>query len=591
MSTDFAPAPPAAAPPPDDPPGPLRTRLLSTGSSPTAGFRIGALVLAAILAVLVIVPLGLVIVQEIFGAQVSPFVQIWEDGRLVRVMRTTLLVVLGSTVLATAIGAGFAWLNERTDASLGKASSILPIIPLLVPPLAGAIGWILLASTGPGYLNVAIRTAAGWFGVDMGVNGPLNIFSWYGLVFLYVLYLVPHVYLTTAAALRNLDPSLEEASRMSGGGAFRTLTRVTLPAIAPAIASGAMLALIFGVAMFSVPFLIGTPAGIEVLPVTIVNLMAATFPPQTGQAVAFGVVLMAFIGIALTAQARLVKAGRQATIGGKASRQSRVALGGWRWPCRAVMVVYLVCTSLLPLLALIVVSLSPFWSAQIQPETFSLENYKAATTSTIGLAFRNSVLLGAVGATVTMLIAAIIVFASRRLNRTVSQSIRTVTKLPAAFSGVVMGVAFIAVFVGPPFNLQGTLVLLLIGYVVTLLPEASLSAEAAMSQIGRDAVEASASCGGSDMRTFRKIALPLMGPGLTAGWVFVFVLMAGEVTMSVLLASTATPVVGFVMIDLFDNGTYPLLAAMGVIITAVSATVVLSVLGYSRSRTPGSAPQ
>jgi iron(III) transport system permease protein len=590
MSTDLAPMRPAEAPQRDDRPGAIRSRLLSTGSGPTAAFRIGALVLAAVLALLVIVPLGLVILRDVFGAEVSPFSQIWEGGRLVRVMRTTLLVVVGSTALATAIGAGFAWLNERTDATLGRLSSILPIIPLLVPPLAGAIGWILLGSTGPGYLNVGIRAVAGRLGVDMGIDGPLNIFSWYGMVFMYVLYLVPHVYLTTAAALRNLDPSLEEASRMSGGGSFRTLVRVTLPAIAPAIASGAMLALIFGMAMFSIPFLIGTPAGIEVLSVAIVNLMTATFPAEVGQAVAFGIVLMAFIGLTLLAQARLIKAGRQATIGGKASRQSRVSLGVWRRPSQVLMLAYLVCTSILPLLALVVVSLSPFWSANIRPETFSFDNYEAALTSTNGLAFRNSVLLGAVGATVAMLIAALVVFSSRRLNRTISQSIRTVTKLPAAFSGVVMGVAFIGVFIGPPFNLQGTLLLLFVGYVVTLLPEASLSAEAAMSQIGRDSVEASASCGGSDMRTFRKVVLPLMGPGLTAGWVFVFVLMAGEVTMSVLLATSRTPVVGFVMIDLFNNGTYPLLAAMGVIITVVSASVVLSVMAYSRSRTPGSAP-
>jgi iron(III) transport system permease protein len=93
------------------------------------------------------------------------------------------------------------------------------------------------------------------------------------------------------------------------------------------------------------------------------------------------------------------------------------------------------------------------------------------------------------------------------------------------------------------------------------------------------------------LRTFRKVVLPLMRPGLTAGWVFVFVLMAGDVTMSVLLASTSTPVVGFVMVDLFQNGTYPLLAAMGVIITVVSGAVVVGMLTLSRASTPGFRPQ
>lgn len=114
-----------------------------------------------------------------------------------------------------------------------------------------------------------------------------------------------------------------------------------------------------------------------------------------------------------------------------------------------------------------------------------------------------------------------------------------------------------------------------------------MSAQSAMGQIGNELVEASASCGASDFRTFRRVALPLMAPGLTAGWVFVFVLMAGDVTMSVLLASTGTPVVGFVMVDLFSNGTFPLLAAMGVIISIGSSAVVIAALTLSRARTSG----
>jgi iron(III) transport system permease protein len=479
--------------------GPLRARLLSMGSVQTAGFRAVALIIAAILAVLVIVPLAIVAIEEFAGAEVSPFAQIWESGRLGQVLSTTLLAVIGSTVLATVIGATFAWLNERTNASLGRASDVLPIIPLVVPSLAGTIGWILLASSGPGFVNVFIRDVAGNFGVDMGNSGPIDIFSWYGLIFLYVLYLVPHVYLTVAAALRNLDPSLEEASRMSGAGSFRTLTKVTFPAIAPSIAGGALLALIYGLALFSIPLLIGTPARIDVLAVVIVNLMTTSFPPLAGQAIAYGLILMAFIGLALFAQVRLFKVGRQATIGGKASRQSRTDLGVWRFPARAAMLGYLAFTSVLPLLALVIVSLTPFWTARIRPQNFSLDNYtKALTSSTTGLAFGNSIFLGVVGATIAMLIAAIIVFANRRLNRTVSRAIQAVTKLPSAFSHVVLGVAFIGVFVGAPFSLQGTLLLLFIGYLVVYLPQASLSAESAMGQIGSDLVEASASCGGSD---------------------------------------------------------------------------------------------
>lgn len=585
MAPDLLTAPPPeadTAPPP--PASRLRATVQSAGSGPTIAFRLTALALAGVLCTLVIVPLLAVAIEELWGAEVSPFVQIWRGGRLLDVLGATFIAVVGATVISTIVGAAFAWINERTDASLGPVGDVVPIVPLLVPPLAGAIGWVLLASPGPGFLNVILRGTAGQVGWEID-SGPLNIFSWYGLIFVYVLYLVPHVYLTVAAALRNLDPSLEEASRMSGAGSLRTLWRVTLPSVAPAIAGGALLALIFGLALFSIPILIATPSDIDILAVTIVQLMTFGFPPETGQAIAFGALMVAFISLTLLAQARLVKRGRQATIGGRAARPSLVTLGPWRLPARALMLTYLLTTSLLPLVALIIVSLQPFWTGTFNPSTFDLETYRDALSANTGRAFRNSVLLGVVGATVAMLIAAIITFACRRLPRRLARAIEGITKLPGAFSHVVLAVAFVAVFVGAPFHLQGTLLLLLIGYLVVYLPQATVSAEAAMGQIGGELIEASATCGGSDVRTFRSVVLPLMRPGLTAGWVFVFVLMAGDVTMSVLLASTRTPVVGFVMLDLFGNGTYPLLAAMGVIISIVSSAVVISVLALSRART------
>lgn len=564
-----------------------RPPVLASRSRPTLVFRGLAVLLVAVLCVLVVVPLVLVSADELVGAESSPLAEIFADGRAVSVLTTTLLVVVGSTLIATVVGAIFAWLNERTDADLGRARDVLPILPLLVPPLAGAIGWVLLASPGPGFLNVALRGIVSTVGIEVGLEGPLNIFSWYGLTFVYVLYLVPHVYLTVSAALRNLDPSLEEASRISGAGALRTVWRVTLPAVAPAIAGGALLALVFGIALFSVPILIATPAGIDVLSVIIVRLMTFGFPPEVGQAIAYGAIMVVLIGAALLSQAIVLKRGRQATIGGKAARSSRFELGRWRAPARGAMYLYLASTSVLPLLALVVVSLQPFWSASIDPSNFSLESYVDALGDNSGAAFRNSLLLGVLGATIAMLLAAVVAFSTHRMSRPIAKTIEGITKMPGAFSHVVLAVAFVAVFVGPPFQLQGTLLLLFIGYLVVYLPQASVSAESAMGQIGDELIEASAISGGSDFRTFRRVALPLMTPGLTAGWVFVFVLMAGDVTMSVLLASTQTPVVGFVMIDLFANGTYPLLAAMGVIISLASSAVVISALALSRSRSPG----
>src|SRR5690606_30245437 len=169
---------------------------------------------------------------------------------LPRTVLNTVIVIGASTVAAVIVASVLAWLNQRTNARIGWVTDVLPVVPMLVPSIAGAIGWVLLAAPNAGFINVAARTVGGWLGFEPPV---FNIFSWHGLIFVYTLYLLPQVYLTVSTALRNVDPAIEEAARVTGSGPLRVLLTVTLPAVRPALMSGALLALVYGVALFSVP--------------------------------------------------------------------------------------------------------------------------------------------------------------------------------------------------------------------------------------------------------------------------------------------------------------------------------------------------
>lgn len=491
-------------------------------------------------------------------------------------------IALGAAVVAaTLLGSAFAWLNERTDASMGMISDVLPILPLMIPPVAGAIGWVFLASEGAGLLNGLIRNIMQPFGVTIR-SGPLNITSWTGLIFVYTLYLVPIVYLVVSSSLRGLDSSFEEASRVSGASAFGTFRRITLPAIAPSVASAAVLALVIGLALFSIPVVIATSARIDILAVEIINRVRE-FPPQRDAAIVLGLVMLVIISVAWSVQFMLRKAGNYASIGGRASHGSRTRLGTWKTPARAVMILYLAATSVLPFSALVFVSMQNFWSPNIDWGALNLDAYgevfvqdRATVT-----AIRNSGLLAFVGATLAVLIALVVAYFVVR-TRTAGRAADGIVKLPGAVSNIIVGVAFLISFGGAPFQLAGTLWILLLAYITINMPQASLTAGTALERIGPDLWEASYVSGASETTTFRKILLPLARPGLVAGWAMVFVLMAGDLAVSSMLASTGTRVVGFVLLDLWQFGIYPKVATFAVGISVLSFTVVGTVLLLTR---------
>jgi len=545
--------------------------------------------IVSVLAVLAVVgPLAVMVIKLFFPdgkLDLSAFSKVWAEPWLWSMLADTLIAVLLGAGIALFLGMLFAWINERTNASLGWLGKTLPVVPLFMPPLASAIGWVLLGTPGPGVLNTTATAVLGWVGIDAGQEGPINIFSWPGIVFLFSVNLLPHVYLVVSAALGNLDPALEEAARMNGSGPLRTLMTVTMPAIKPAVISGAMLALAAGFALFSVPFLIGTPAGIDNLTARIVHMTANVYPPALDEAMVLGLIVVFFIGSSWLIQRRANKLSRHSTITGKTSSPSRIDLGLIKWPARLVMIGYICSAIVLPAIALVFVSLQSYWSGKFDLDTLSLDHYRQlfAPSSNTLAALQNSLVLGVVTASVALIVTALIAYyGDRRPASYLGRFADGVTKLPAALSHVVIAVALIVTLAGSPFGLQGTAVLLLLGYLVIYLPQAGVAASSALAQIGPTMSEASLMSSASQGRTFRKVVLPLMSPGLISGWVLVFVLAAGDLTASAMLSSPRTRGVGFVMLDLSTSGTYGVVAALGVVITLISATVGSLALAYGR---------
>lgn len=550
-------------------------------------FSGASLLISAGIVFLVIYPVFRVLTRAFLNdgqIDVSAFAKILGSPWLPGMLLNTLVAVVSAGILAIITSATFAWLNERTDARLGLIGDVLPLVPLLVPTIAMAIGWVFLATSDVGFLNVFLKATLGRVGLDVQVN----IASWAGLIFVYTLYFIPYTYLIIAAALRNVDPALEEASRLSGAGVLRTLRRVSLPAIAPAIYGAGLLVVIVGVSLYSVPVIIATRAGIDILSVRLIRLLTYDFPPKTDEAVVLGVFMFLFVFGTWLIQRRVTAAGRFATISGKSARQTLLRLGRWRYVARALMITYLIATSILPLLALVIVALQPFWQPTIDPSVFTLDNYRQVliTRPVTRNAMRNSFSIGLFGGAAAMTLVAIAILYAKRRGGRIGQVIDGVTKLPAAFANIVVALGFLIAFSVAPFRLSGTLLILVLCYLVVYLPQASVAAGSAIAQVGSDLTEASAVSGAGEGRTFGRIVLPLMTPGMVAGWALVFVLMSGDITASALLAGTRNPVIGFVILDIWEQGTFGSLAALASSFVLVTSTVVLIVMRLTRRRVP-----
>lgn len=500
-----------------------------------------------------------------------------------KVFLDTAVVVALSTTFAAVIAIGFAWLNERTNARLGFIAAFLPLIPLLVPSLAGTIGWVFLGADRSGILNVILREALAPLGF-VGDVGPLNIYSMPGMVFLYTLNIVPFIYLPVSAALSRLDPSLEEASRVSGVGPFRTLIKVTIPAVRPAIAGGLLLGIAVGLATFSIGVIIGAGAGLDVLAVRIYNMLTQGFPPQTAEAIALGTFLLAAVLIVSTLERYITTRGAHATIGGKGVGSALVDLGWGKWVARALMIVFVALSSVVPLLGLVYISLRGYWTPSFDLAGLNLDSYFTVfgEGSTTAEALRNSVLLAVGGGLITLIIATLMSIFIAQRGGWLARVLDGLAKTPAGFSHLVLAIGCLIAFSGPPFRLGSSLAILFLAFLVFFMPQAYVTASGAYAQISRELGEASRISGAGPMRTLVKITLPLMMPGLAGGAIILFVLIMSEVTGSALLAGPGTPVVGFVMLDLWYNGTFSTIAALAVVMTLVTTSVAMLLLWVGR---------
>jgi iron(III) transport system permease protein len=560
------------------PPG-ARTRgrflTVDTGANVIVGL-IGLIMLG-----LLVVPLGVILRHTFSSKSLGLAGTIIHAPWFPGMVENTLLIVGLSAVLAVAIAAFLAWLIERTDAGIGRLGDSLPLVPLFLPIVAMPIGWVMLAAPSAGYLNQLLRELLPGTGIQ------LNIYSVPGLIFIYVLELLPFAYLPFSAAFRSLDTSMEESARVCGASPLRTFRSISLRSIGPTTVSAVLLVIVVGLAQYSAPVIIGTPANIDILSVQIVNFVRGTYPPAYDSAVLLGAAALFIVIPLLLIQRRFAGRGHFASVGGRGARNAKLRLGRFRWVARSFLILYLILTTLLPVIALVVVSLQSYWEPDLAKATWTLHNYSQVlfANAEADMAIKDSLLFGLiVGAMAVVISAVLSLYANRRGDRLSIYADATL-KLPVIIPSVVLAVGFILTFSGPPLNLGGTFTILVLAYLICYIPYASIIIGAAVQQVHRSMEEAASLCGSGVLRSLWKIVVPLIIPGSFAAYALVFVRVIGDLTVSVMLGTGQTPNMGYVLLDLWQQGgTFSDVAVLSLVQTLITAPIVFLMIRLGRPR-------
>ena len=483
----------------------------------------------------------------------------------------TLRFALASACFSFALGTFLAWVVHRTDTPLAKLVNILTLGRIIIPGILITVSWILLASPSIGVLNYFIETLT-------GIRGILNIYSLWGMVWIHSLEMTPLAYLLISAALQSMDPRLEEASAVAGAGGWSTLRRVLLPLILPAVGSAMMLLLIYSVENFEVPLLLGGRAGVRVY-TTEVYYNTSRTPTDWGLSSAYAVAILLLCITLLAVHFRLVRhAERYQTITGKDYRPRRINLGAWRYLTCGLSLLLVFLITGLPFLVMLYASLLRRYQAPTMQvfESMSLANYETILRehdySLIPM--WNSTLIGIGSATAVMLLVATISYFVNKTRLRGRKLLDYLGFIPIAVPSVVLGTAFLWFYLLVPVPVIGTLVIIGLAYITRYMSVALRFVSSSMLQIHSELEEAAQVAGGRWWSNFWRIYLPLLRPGILAGWFWVMVHAYRELTIALMLARSRNRTAAVVIYDLWENGSFPLLSAFGVLIFGLLIVLV-----------------
>ena len=461
---------------------------------------------------------------------------------LANTVELSLIVMVASVIITFPL----AWLVGRTDLPFKKGYRTLLVASYMIPPYVGAIAWVQLLNPSVGYLNDIFK----WiFNLQ---TAPFDIYTTGGLAWVLTLFYSPFAFITISRAMEKMDPTLEEAARVSGSSPLRTLFDVTLPLMAPSILAGGLLVFIAAGSCFGIPAIVGMPGNIEVMTTRIVTYVYMGDEAGIRDATSLAASLMFIANALLFGMTWMLGRKDYTTISGKSTRPNMVELGKWKWPAFFGVGLYAFVAVILPLGSILLTSLLKSMSKGITLSNIGFDAWIPVITSSQYMeSVWNSVVYGVIAATIGTILSVFIAYLAVKTNVKGRSLPDLLTVVGGSTPSIVIALALVITFSGNfGLNLYSTMWILVVSYLVKYMTMSVRTIAASLSQVHISLEEAALNSGASWLRTCKDIIMPLIAPSIIAGWFLIFMPSFYELTMSLLLYGSDTKTIGVLLYDL-----------------------------------------
>jgi iron(III) transport system permease protein len=474
--------------------------------------------------------------------------------------------------IAIAVAVILAWVLIRLQIPGRKFIESVLWFAFFLPSLPLTMGWILLLDQNYGLVNQFLKR---WLGVEEAV---FSIYSIGGILWVHLtLSTVPIMVILLAPALRRFDAVYEEAARMAGAGVVKTLFRVTIPMMAPAMIVAFIIGLIKSMEVFEIEQILGTPVGITVYATRVYDLIRLD-PPLYGQAMALSALFLAILlSAALVYQSFSKRYEGRATVTGKGVRLQPRVHSRWSYAISGVIFLYLSVSIFLPFVVLILGSFTKLFGFFFLADPWSTAHWRDVFSNPVFLqATRNSVLVGLLVAAVGTLLFSLLAWVLVRTNIWARNMISLFSWLPWAIPGLLLGMAVLSMLLNVPGLswMYGSMIPLIGVLIIKDIPLGVQMLKTALFQISKELEEAAFMSGAGFAITFRRIILPLIGPMCISVFVLNFISTLRDISTTVLLVTPGTRTLSLLMFEYATSGRFESAAVIGIVIALISLIVM-----------------